>query len=352
MLCFGRAFLYMTANHPPVAAKSAVLLVNLGSPDAPTAAALRPYLAEFLSDPRVIDLPRWQWLFILHAFILRKRPKQSAALYAKVWTDQGAPLIEITRQQTEALRQRLHQGAGRQEVIVDYAMRYGNPSVESKLRALQAQGVNQLLILPMYPQYCDATTATVIDAVGDAFKKMRYMPEWRFVHHWHDEPAYIAALAQTMREYLHNHAMPEKLLFSFHGVPQRYLHEGDPYYCFCQKTARLVAESLGLPASQFMVVFQSQFGKEVWLQPYADQTIERLAKEGVKSLAVMCPGFSADCLETLEEMAEANRELFLQHGGERYDYIPALNARPDHIDLLHDLVLRHTQDWPAFARGA
>lgn len=342
----------MKANHPPVVGKSGLLLVNLGSPDAPTAAALRPYLAEFLSDPRVIDLPRWQWLFILHAFILRKRPKQSAELYAKIWTDAGAPLIEITRQQAEALRRSLQQDGMRGELIVDYAMRYGNPSIESKLRALQAQGVNQLLIVPMYPQYCDATTATVIDAVSDAFKKMRYMPEWRFVHHWHDEPAYIAALAETVREYLQDQPMPEKLLLSFHGVPQRYLHEGDPYHCFCQKTARLVAESLGLAPSQYMVVFQSQFGKEVWLQPYADESIERLAKEGVKSLAVICPGFSADCLETLEEMAGANRELFLHHGGERYDYIPALNARPDHIALLQALVLRHTQDWPAFAQGS
>lgn len=341
----------MKVDHPAISPKSAVLLVNLGSPDAPTAKALRPYLAEFLSDPRVIDLPRWQWLFILYAFILPKRPKQSAALYTKVWTDKGAPLIEITKAQTDALRDLLYQHHARQDIIVDYAMRYGNPSIESKLRALQAQGVNQLLIVPMYPQYCDATTATVIDAVADAFKKMRHMPEWRFVHHWHDEAAYIEALAQTVREYLQTNEMPEKVLFSFHGVPERYLHEGDPYHCFCQKTARLVAEKLSLQASQFMVVFQSQFGKEVWLQPYADKTIEQLAKEGVKSLAVMCPGFTADCLETLEEMAEGNRELFLHHGGERYDYIPALNARADHITLLHDLVLRHTQDWPAFAHG-
>lgn len=339
----------INTNHPIIQPKSAVLLVNLGSPDAPTEAALRPYLAEFLSDPRVIDLPRWQWLFILHAFILRKRPKESAALYAKVWTDKGAPLIQITQEQTDALREMLHQHEQRREIIVDYAMRYGNPSIESKLRALKAQGVNQLLIVPMYPQYCDATTATVIDSVADAFKKMRYMPEWRFVHHWHDEEAYIEALAQTFREYLAQHEMPEKLLLSYHGVPNRYLHEGDPYHCFCMKTSRLLREKLGLNQEQVMVVFQSQFGKEVWLQPYADKTIEQLAKDGVKSLAVMCPGFSADCLETLEEMAEGNRELFLHHGGERYDYIPALNARADHIALLHDLVLRHTQDWTAFS---
>lgn len=331
--------------------RAAVLLVNLGSPDAPTAKALRPYLAEFLSDPRVIDLPRWQWLFILHAFILRKRPQQSAALYAKIWTDAGAPLIEITKQQTDALRDMLYQEPAHQDIIVDYAMRYGNPSIEEKLRILAARGVNQLLIVPMYPQYCDATTATVIDSVANAFKKMRYMPEWRFVHHWHAEPAYIEALAQTVREYLQAHSMPEKLLVSFHGVPERYLHEGDPYYYFCQTTAELLREKLQLSESQLMMVFQSQFGKEVWLQPYADKTIEKLAKEGVKSLAVICPGFSADCLETLEEMAGANRELFLQYGGERYDYIPALNARPDHIALLHELVLRHTQDWASFVCG-
>lgn len=338
----------MTNYHLKIQPRAAVLLVNLGSPDAPTPEALRPYLAEFLSDPRVIDLPRWQWLFVLHAFVLRKRPKQSAAAYAKIWTDSGSPLIAITKQQTDALRDLLHQKEARKGIIVDYAMRYGTPSIEERLRILANRGVNQLLIVPMYPQYCDATTATVIDSVSDAFKKMRYMPEWRFVHHWHDEPAYIEALAQTVREYLQTHSMPEKLLVSFHGVPERYLSEGDPYYCFCLKTTRLLREKLGLTEAQVMTVFQSQFGKEVWLQPYADKTIEKLAKEGVKSLAVICPGFSADCLETLEEMAEGNRELFLEHGGERYDYIPALNARADHIQLLHDLVLRHTQDWPTF----
>lgn len=227
-------------------------------------------------------------------------------------------------------------------------MRYGNPSIASRLAALKEKGVERLLIVPMYPQYCDATTATVIDAVSDAFKTMRYMPEWRFVHHWHAHPKYIAALVKRYQDYVVIHGEPEKLLLSFHGVPKRYLLEGDPYFCFCHATARLFAEATGLTSDKLQLVFQSRFGREEWLQPYADESIELLAQQGVKKIAVMCPGFTADCLETLEEIAETNKELFLQAGGEQYDYIPALNADADHIDMLIEIVRQHCDGWSDF----
>lgn len=328
--------------------KSAVLLINLGSPEAPTASALRVYLAEFLSDFRVVDLPRWQWLPILHAIVLRFRPKQSAKLYKSIWTEEGSPLIVNTERQVAALQARFLL-SGHEHIIVDYAMRYGNPSIEEKISNLKAQGVNQILVLPMYPQYCDATTASVIDGVAVALRKMRYMPEWRFVHHWHEHPLYIRALAQSVSDYIAEKGMPEKLLISFHGVPKRTISEGDPYLYFCQRTTQLLLEQLGLNEDIPQLVFQSQFGWEEWLRPYAVEEIEALAKAGVKKIAVLCPGFSADCLETLEEMAKTNKKVFLENGGEVYDYIPALNDSPWHIDLLMQLIFHHTQDWASFA---
>ena len=334
-----------------LARRSAVLLVNLGSPAEPTTPALRAYLAEFLSDPRVIDLPRWQWWPILYGIILRRRPKRSAALYRKIWLAEGAPLLVITRRQRDALGEKLRQ-CGHESILVEYAMRYGEPSIASRLAALKGRGVDQMLVIPMYPQYADSTTASVFDGVAQALARTRYLPEVRFVHHWHDDPHYIAALAASFTEHCAQHGQPERLLLSFHGVPRRYLDSGDPYFCFCHRTARLLTRALAFPAQRIQLVFQSRFGREEWLKPYADETLVSLAAQGVKHIAVMCPGFVADCLETLEEMAIANRALFLDHGGERYDYIAALNDSPAQIDLLYRLICRHTQDWPRFAHGA
>ena len=331
--------------------RSAVLLVNLGSPAEPTARALRIYLAEFLSDPRVIDLPRWQWWPILHGIVLRRRPRRSAALYRKIWLAEGAPLLVITRRQRDALAATLSR-QGHEGIVVDYAMRYGKPSIAGRLHALKAKGVDQILVIPMYPQYADSTTASVFDGVSQALARERYLPELRFVHHWHDDPHYIAALAASFTRYCAEQGSPERLLLSFHGVPRRYLVAGDPYFCFCHQTARLLTEALAFPPERIHLVFQSRFGREEWLRPYADETLACLPAKGVKRVAVMCPGFVADCLETLEEMAIANRALFLEQGGERYDYLPALNDSPALVELLYHLVCRHTRDWPRFARGA
>lgn len=336
-------------RHP--VARSAVLLVNLGSPAKPTTQAVRTYLAEFLSDPRVIDLPRWQWWPILHGIILRIRPRRSAALYRKIWFAEGAPLVVITRRQRDALARKLSQ-YGHEGIVVEYAMRYGKPSIAGCIRALKTRGVDQILVIPMYPQYADSTTASVFDGVAQALARERYLPELRFVHHFHDDPRYIAALAASFNQYCDEQGEPERLLLSFHGVPRRYLDEGDPYFCFCHRTARLLGEALAFPSGRIQLVFQSRFGREEWLKPYADETLARLPAQGVKRVAVMCPGFSADCLETLEEMAITNRALFLEHGGKRYDYIPALNDSSAQIELLYRLMCSHTENWPRFACGA
>ncbi|UJF25098.1 ferrochelatase [Suttonella sp. R2A3] len=337
-------------NHEALAGKTAVLLINLGSPEAPTKQALRPYLREFLSDPRVIDLPRWQWLPILYGIVLNTRPKKSAQAYEQIWWDEGAPLIVISERQVAALEERFV-AQGLDHVVVDYAMRYGQPSIDKKMTALAKQGVERVLVVPMYPQYADATTASVFDGVAMALEKQRNVPELRFVRSWHDHPLYINALADSIQRHFDEYGQPQKLLFSFHGVPKRYLLEGDPYFCQCHKTTRLVVEALGLAENDYQLVFQSRFGREEWLQPYADKTIAALPAQGIESVSVICPGFSADCLETLEEMAIGNRNLFLENGGKRYDYIPCLNEDPAHIDLLSALVRQHTQGWAAFDQG-
>ena len=322
----------------------AVLLINLGSPDAPTRKALRPYLSEFLSDPRVVDLPRWQWLPILHGIVLNTRPKRSAHAYRQIWQEDGAPLIAISARQTVALRQALA-ARGLDHIGVEYAMRYGRPTIGETLRAIAARGIDRLLVIPMYPQYSDATTASVFDGVAQALAARRGIPELRFVRDWHRHPAYIDALAASIRRHFLAHGRAEKLLFSYHGLPERYAREGDPYQQQCEATTAAVTQALQLPAGRWQIVYQSRFGKEPWLQPYADETIRALAEAGCGSLSVICPGFAADCLETLEEMAMTNRDLFLQHGGKHYDYIPALNDDPAHIALLADLVEQHTRGW-------
>ncbi|MFL6197549.1 MAG: ferrochelatase [Thermoanaerobaculia bacterium] len=321
-----------------------VLLSNLGTPDAPDAPALRRYLREFLLDPRVIEMSRPLWWLILHLFILPFRPKKSAALYKKVWTPEGSPLLAISRRQAEAIETALRARTGT-PVHVALGMRYGNPSVRSALRELAEKGCRRIVVLPLYPQYAAVTCGSTFDAVAAELLTWRWVPELRVVQHYHDEPGYVRALAATIREAWADGSQPDKLLFSFHGIPQRYFEAGDPYFCNCHKTARLVVEELGLPRDRYEVSFQSLFGREEWLKPYTDKTMQAMARTGVRSLDVICPGFSADCLETIEEIDEQNREIFLHAGGERYRYIPALNDRPDHVRFLADLVIRNLRGW-------
>jgi ferrochelatase len=322
-----------------------ILLVNLGTPDAPTAPAVRRYLAEFLWDPRVIEVPRPLWWLILHGVILRIRPKRSAEAYSKVWTEDGSPLLHWSKKQRSGLA-RMLDAALQAPAPVALGMRYGSPSIETALDELRAQNVRRLLVLPLYPQYSATTTASVFDAVVDTLKRWRWIPELRFVNSYHDEAGYIAALAASVREFWASNSRGEHLLMSFHGVPRRYLLSGDPYHCHSQKTARLLAEALGLKDAEWSISFQSRVGREEWLRPYTDEYLTELARGGTRRVDVICPGFSADCLETLEEIAMQNAELFVESGGESLSYIPALNARRDHLSFLTQLVLRHLQGWP------
>jgi ferrochelatase len=321
-----------------------VLLANLGTPDAPTAPALRRYLAEFLWDPRVVEIPRWKWWLILNGIVLNTRPAKSAALYRRVWTDEGSPLLAITRRQAAAIETALRSEIG-EAVHVAVAMRYGNPSVESGLDELRERGCRKILVLPAYPQYSAVTTGSTFDAVADVLKRWRWIPALRFVAHYHDHPRYVRALANSVRRTWETDGRPDKLILSFHGMPLRYLHAGDPYHCECHKTARLVTEELGLGADEWLVSFQSLFGKEEWLQPYTDETLARLASTGTRSVDVICPGFSADCLETIDEIGRENRHVFLEAGGERYRFIPCLNDEPDHVDALADVARRELSGW-------
>lgn len=322
-----------------------VLVTNLGTPDAPEAGALRRYLAEFLWDPRVVEAPRPIWWLILHGVVLRIRPRRSAEAYRAIWTEQGSPLLSTAREQVEGLRDRL---AARLSgpVKVALGMRYGNPSIPAALEQLRAANARRLLVLPLYPQYSASTTGSTFDALAAVLTRWRWVPELRFVGHYHDEPGYIEALAAGVREDWAERGRGEHLLMSFHGVPRRYLDAGDPYHCQCHKTARLLAERLGLEDGRWSITFQSRFGREEWLKPYTDERIRALGRQGLKRIDVVCPGFSADCLETLEEIAIRNAEFFHETGGESLNYIPCLNARADHLDFLTGLALRHLQGWP------
>jgi len=316
--------------------KIGVLLCNLGTPDAPTPSALRRYLAEFLWDRRVVDLPRPLWWLILHGIILRTRPARSARAYKDIWSEEGSPLLSISRNQQCMLQQQLDAVApGRYRV--ELGMRYGNPSMASALHDLQQDSEN-IVVLPLYPQNSCSTTASTLDAVGAALKKRRHVPHLEFIAGYHAHPLYIKALAASIREHRDGRQPAEKLLISFHGTPLRYRDEGDPYYRQCQETARLLAQELDLADDAWLMSFQSRFGNEEWLQPYTDETLQQLARQGVKSVEVICPGFAADCLETLEEIAGENREYFSKAGGEAFYYIPALNSRDDHAMLMAALV--------------
>lgn len=320
-------------------ARTAVLLVNLGTPEAPTAAAVRPYLAQFLGDPRVVELPRLVWKPLLRGVILPLRASKSAAKYASIWTSAGSPLKVWTATQAKLLGGYL--GARGWDVEVAYAMRYGAPSIAATLAELQARGAERILVLPLFPQYSGTTTASVFDAVFDACTRLRNMPELRLVKHYHDHPGYIGALADALRTHFEAHGRARKLVFSFHGVPRRTLELGDPYHCECRKTARLVAEALGLGTEDHLVTFQSRFGKAQWLEPYTAPTLEALARRGVERVDVICPGFTADCLETLEEIGIEAKRSFLAAGGKVFHYVPCLNDRAPWIHALADLCETH-----------
>ena len=323
--------------------RTALLLVNLGTPDEPTAPALRRYLAEFLSDPRVVEIPRLVWWPILHGIILRTRPAKSAAKYASVWMPEGSPLAVWTQRQTQAVAEQL-QVRGH-DVLVRYAMRYGNPGLPAVLDALRADGATRVLVLPLYPQYAAATTASISDRVLAWACKARRMPELRFVGEYPDDPGYIAALAEQVRAHWQAHGRGDKLVLSFHGVPHRSLLLGDPYHCQCHKTARLLAAVLETDPDHILVTFQSRFGKAKWLEPYTEPTLCALAAQGVGRVDVMCPGFVADCLETLEEIAQEARDAFIQAGGTEFRYIACMNDSPQWIGALTTLAERHMQGW-------
>jgi len=322
-------------------AKTAIIYCNLGTPQAPTAPALRRFLAEFLSDPRVVEIPRFLWLLILHGIILRVRPAKSAHKYASIWTDDGSPLKVWTDKQSQGLQQ----GFDPQQVQVRYAMRYGSPSIAQVLDELKTQGVNRVLVLPAYPQYSATTTASVFDAVYTWGLKTRYLPEFRFVNHYHDHLGYISALADTIRAHWASHGRAEQLVLSFHGVPERTLKLGDPYHCECHKTARLLAEALDLAKHEYKVCFQSRFGKAKWLEPYTEPTVRELAKTGCKSIDIVCPGFVCDCLETLEEIAMEVKAAFLEDGGSQFHYIPCLNDSARWMQGLQAIAQTHLSGW-------
>lgn len=321
-------------------AKTGVLLTNLGTPDSPTPGALRRYLREFLSDPRVVEIPRLIWWFILHGIILRVRPKKSAKLYKSIWTEQGSPLMVISQQQKRKVEQILTEKYG-DKVLVDVAMRYGSPAIATALDNFQAQGVDNIIVLPLYPQYAGPTTGATFDAVFNKIKTWRWIPSIHFQSGYHDHPLYIAALADSINEHIQVNGKPDKLVFSYHGMPKYFLEQGDPYYCFSHKTTRLVVEALGFTKDDYVMTFQSRFGKAEWLKPYTDETLATLALDGHKHVAIISPAFSADCLETLEELVHENKDIFLGAGGEQYHYIPALNDNDQHIAAMIDLIEPH-----------
>ena len=333
-------------DHPSVAlGKVGVLLVNLGTPDGHDKKNMRRYLKEFLSDRRVIETPRIIWWPLLNGIILNTRPKKSGALYASIWNDEKneSPLRTFTRSQAEQLAERL---SGYEHVIVDWAMRYGNPSIESRMIALQEQGCERILVFPLYPQYAAATTATVNDKTFEALMKMRWMPAIRSVPPYHDDPAYIEALGGSISAHLKTlDVEPQHIIASYHGIPQSYFDKGDPYHCQCQKTSRLLREHMGWEDGFLLTTFQSRFGPEEWLQPYTDKTVERLAHEGVKRIAVVNPGFAADCLETLEEIAGEVKNEFVDNGGEQFSHIPCLNDSEDGMAVIEAVVRRELQGW-------
>ncbi len=325
--------------------KVGILLANLGTPDAPTAAALRTYLREFLSDRRIVEIPRFIWWFILHGIILAVRPKKSAEKYAQIWTPEGSPLLVHAQKQAQLLRGFLAQKI-KFPFAVELGMSYGNPSIASAIEKLKVQHCDRILVFPLYPQYAASSTASAMDAVFRVLLKTRNQPAVRSIRHYHDHPAYITALANSVQEHWQiNGGKPSKLVMSFHGVPKFHLLKGDPYHCECHKTARLLAEALGLNKDEYTIAFQSRFGRQEWLQPYLASTLEALGKAKIKRIDVICPGFSSDCLETLEEIAMEGKHIFQSNGGGEYHYIPALNESDAWIHAMTEITLENLQGW-------
>jgi len=338
-------------------AKVGVLLVNLGTPDAPTASAVRRYLGEFLADPRVIEIPSLAWRPLLHGVVLRTRPAKSAARYARIWTPDGSPLAVHANKQKVLLSGYLGQrlkslGLAADGIVVEQAMRYGTPSIGSALERLRGAHCERILVVPLYPQYAASTTGSVIDAVGAHVARARRIPGLRFIDTFHDDPGYIAALAAVVNDYWTRHGQPEHLVLSFHGVPRRSLARGDPYHCYCQATARLLVRELGLEAAQWTLAFQSRFGRGRWLEPYTADVLTKLGKARLRRVDVFAPGFVADCLETLEELAIEGKRIYQAAGGGEYDVLPCLNEHPRWIAALADLVLANLSGWLRQPPGA
>lgn len=331
-------------NQAPQNAPFGVMLVNLGTPDAPTKKAVRHYLAEFLWDVRVVDMFRPLWWLILHCVILRIRPGKVAKAYSHVWLKEGSPLLVISQRQQQALEKKLEAQFG-QKIPVSLAMTYGTPNIEQAGMALRKAGVQKILMLPLFPQFSSSTTAAVFDRSAKSLKKCPHLPEIRWVNDYHQYSAYIASLAASVNDYWAEHGRGEKLLMSFHGIPQRYENKGDPYPLQCRATAKALAEALGLSDDQWVCAYQSRFGREEWVKPYTDDTLKEWGAQGVSRVDIISPAFSADCLETLEELKIENLEIFMNAGGKDYHYIPCLNDRDDHISMMSDLVKQHTQGW-------
>lgn len=334
----------LSVNPPPrQAGPVGVLLINLGTPDEPSAKAIRRYLAEFLSDQRVIEIPPWIWQVILRGFILTRRPRALVPLYKKVWLEQGSPLLVWSQAQARGVGQQLADSGI--SVCVEVGMRYGNPSIASAIDKLRASGCERILVVPMYPQYAASTTATAVDSVNAYTSKLRNQPELRFIKRYHDHSGYIDALAQQAQAYWAEHGKPQRLLLSFHGLPRRTIQQGDPYHRDCMETAILLKQRLGADGERVHIAFQSRFGAEKWLEPYTEPTLREWAKQGIKQVDVMCPGFLADCLETREEIEMQCRDAFLAEGGEQFRYIACLNDDPAWIRGLTDLVRQHIAGW-------
>mgnify|MGYP001289611764 CR=1 FL=1 len=323
--------------------KTGVLLTNLGTPDLPSRKAVKVYLQEFLSDPRVIEIPMFFWKIILYGIILQIRPKRSAESYQSIWTNEGSPLLNIAKKQVYLVNEKLRDSFPNTVFVL--AMRYGNPSIESALKNLQEKKVRRLLVFPLYPQYCAATTASTFDAVTNVLQKWRWIPEIRFINQYFEEDLYIKALANSVENFWKKNGKPQKIIFSYHGIPKKYHLKGDPYHCYCLKTTRLVKEYMKLNDEDVITTFQSRFGREEWLQPYTSETLKELPGKGIKKVHIISPGFSADCLETIEELEVENRDYFEKAGGEIYQYIPCLNDSSMHIEMMQKLIQKHTQGW-------
>jgi len=339
---------YLNATPPTTTPKKriGVLLANLGTPDDCDVKSVRRYLKQFLSDPRVVEAHPVLWWLFLNVILLNTRPKKTAAAYQSIWSKEGSPLLKISNQQASALQQRLDTQYGDDLFTVELGMSYGQPSIASAMQRLKQAGCTKLMVLPLYPQYSGSTTAAVFDAVANEMKTWRQIPELRMINHYYDHSAYIDALAASINNYWTSNTQAEKLIMSFHGIPQEYIDKGDAYYFECQQTAVLLAQKLKLNDDQWMLTFQSRLGPKQWLSPYTDLTLKDLAKnQNVKSVQIVCPGFSADCLETFEEIAIENKQTFLSNGGDAYEYIACLNDDKNHIDMMSSLIKQHSSSW-------